>query len=201
MKFIYLLILLLASSITCANSIHEFENKTVGIKVTKPTDWQFVTAEENLENIKKIKLNDSEFQEYMVKHSTAPLVVMMKHPEPYDDLNPSFKVNIKPLGQLKGADPKQTLHLILPLFKKLFQDFVLVQKPMDTIIAGLHASYMRFNYSLSIPDGRTFPTTSEIWIVPRGNFFFMLGAGTRQDEKTGSRNEISKILNSVILSK
>lgn len=137
----------------------------------------------------------------MVKHSTAPLVVMMKYPEPYDDLNPSFKINIKPLGQLKGVDPKQILHLILPQFKKIFQDFALAQEPMDTIVAGLNASYMRINYSLSIPDGRKFPTASEIWVVPRGNFFFMLGAGTRQDEKTGSRNEITKILNSVVLSR
>lgn len=53
MKFINVLLLMLVSSIVCADSIHVFENKTVGIKVTKPTDWQFVTAEENLENIKK----------------------------------------------------------------------------------------------------------------------------------------------------
>ncbi len=58
---------------------------------------------------------------------------------------------------------------------------------------------MRIDYSLTIPDGRFFPTASELWIVPRGDYFFMIGAGTRQDEKTGSRKEILKILNSVEL--
>ena len=38
----------------------------------------------------------------MLKYATAPLVAMMKYPEPFDDVNPSFKANIKPLGQLKG---------------------------------------------------------------------------------------------------
>jgi hypothetical protein len=201
MKFINIIILILVSSIACAESKNVFENLAAGVKVTKPTDWQFVTAEENLENIKRVELNDSDFKKLMLKYSTAPLVVMMKYPEPYDDLNPSFKVNVKPLGKLKGADPKQILRLILPQFEKLFKDFVLVQEPMDTSVSGINAAYMRINYSLAIPDGRSFPTTSELWIVPRGNYFFMFGAGTRQDEKTGSRSEIEKILHSVILNK
>ena len=70
----------------------------------------------------------------------------------------------------------------------------MVQAPTDTTVSDLSAAYMRINYTLAIPDGRTFPTTSELWIVPRGNYFFMIGAGTRQDGKTGSREEISKIL-------
>ena len=33
--------------------------------------------------------------------------------------------------------------------------------------------------------------------MPRGNFFFLIGAGTRQDEATGGRAEIRSILDSV----
>ncbi len=201
MKFFIVLILMTVSSVVYANSTSDFESVTVGFKATKPANWQFVTAQENLENLKKVELNDAELQQLMIKYSTAPLVAMMKHPEPFDDINPSFKVNIKPLGQLRGADPKQILGLILPQLQKMFKDFKLEQEPMDTTVSGLKASYMRINYSLSIPDGRVFLTTSELWIVPRGDYFFMIGAGTRQDEKTGSRGEIKKILNSVVISK
>jgi len=42
-----------------------------------------------------------------------------------------------------------------------------------------------------------FPTASELWIVPRGDYFFLIGAGTRQDEKTGGRDEIRSILGTV----
>ena len=75
----------------------------------------------------------------------------------------------------------------------------MVQEPTDTKVGKLPAAYMRINYSLAIPDGRTFPTASELWIVPRGEYFFMIGAGTRQDGKTGSREEIAKILSNVEL--
>jgi len=174
-----------------------FKSITVGLEVTKPSTWSFVTADEYKENLKRTKLSDAEFQELMQKYATAPLVAMMKYPEPYDDLNPSFKVNIKPLGQLKGMDGKTIVSLFLPQFQKLFQDYELVQEPVDKEISGLNAGYVRINYSLQIPDGRTFPTTSELWIVPRGDYYFLIGAGTRKDEKNGSRNEINEILKSL----
>lgn len=201
MKIISIILISILSSLVFAGETNQFESTTVGFKLTKPTEWQFVTAEENLENLKKIQMDDKEFHQQMIKYSTVPLVALMKYPEPFDDLNPSFKVNIKPLGQLKGADPKQILNLILPQFKKVFQDFELVQEPMNTKISGLAAAYMRINYSLTIPDGRKFPTASELWIVPRGDFFFMIGAGTRQDEKTGSRKDIQNIIKSIALTK
>jgi hypothetical protein len=194
-KLIFLVIFLLTGIAYADENI--FKSITVGFEVTKPKGWSFVTAQENLDNLKRTKLSDDEFHQLMLKYATAPLVAMMKYPEPYDDLNPSLKVNIKPFGQLKGRDGKEVISLILPQFQKMFKDFQLVQAPIDVKVAGLKAAYVRINYSLQIPDGRTFPTTSELWIVPRGDYFFMIGAGTRQDEKTGSRKEIEQIMKSI----
>jgi len=198
MKYIKLVfILIFLSTGTTYADENVFKSITIGFEVTKPKEWSFVTAQENLDNLKRTKLSDDEFQQLMLKYATAPLVAMMKYPEPYDDLNPSLKVNIKPFGQLKERDGKEVLSLILPQFQKMFKDFQLVQTPTDVTVAGFKAAYVRINYSLQIADGRTFPTTSELWIVPRGDYFFMIGAGTRQDEKTGSRKEIEQIMKSI----
>jgi hypothetical protein len=184
-----------------AASDNTFINVTVGFSVTKPDSWQFLTVEQNLENLKRMQLNDEQFREVMVKYSTAPLVAMMKYPEPYDDLNPSLKVNVKPLGNLKGMDPKGIINLVSAPLKSVFKDFEITVPPMDTTVSGLRAGYAQFNYSLAIPDGRSFPTVSELWIVPRGEYFFIIGAGTRQDEKTGTRAEIQSILKTVKIDK
>jgi hypothetical protein len=201
LNIVFLSLLSLLSFSGVANSNNDFESVTVGLKITKPTDWQFLSAQDNMENLKRVDHGSPELKAAILKYATAPLVVMAKYPEPYDDLNPSVKVNIKPLGELDGNNPSKILNLILPQFKKSFQDFNLVQKPVETTIAGLKASYMRLNYSLAIPDGRSFPTTSELWIVPRGDFFFMIGSGTRQDEATGSRKEIKEILDTLVVRK
>ena len=179
------------------DSENTFRSATVGFEVTKPKSWQFLTAQQNLENLKRTKLSNEEFHQLMLKYATAPLVAMMKHPELFDDLNPSLKVNVKPFGQLKGTDSKQILSMVSVQFASIFKDYEVVEAPTDTEVSGIKSGYLRFNYSLQIPDGRTFPTTSELWIVPRGDYFFMIGAGTRQDEKTGTRKEIQEILKTV----
>ena len=181
------------------DSDNTFRSITVGFEVTKPASWQFLTAKQNLENLKRTKLSDEEFHKMMLKYATAPLVAMMKYPEPFDDLNPSFKVNVKPFGQLKGIDPKQILSMVSVQFASIFKEYQLVEGPSDTDVSGIKSGYLKFNYALQAPDGRTFPTTSELWIVPRGDYFFMIGAGTRQDEKTGTRKEIQEILKTVII--
>ncbi len=79
-----------------------FTNPTFGISVTKPADWQFMSAEQNLDNLKRTIVKDEEFQQLLQRYATAPLVVMAKYPEPFDDLNPSLKVNVRPLGELPG---------------------------------------------------------------------------------------------------
>jgi hypothetical protein len=183
--------------VATANEADTFRNPTAGFQLTKPVEWRFITVAEAQENLKATKLNDQEFQAAMLKYATVPMVAMMKYPEPYDDINPSFKVNIKPLGQLQGRTAVELVGMILPQLQKAFKDYQLVQPPVETEVSGLKAAYARINYSLETTDGATFPCTSELWIVPRGDYFFLLGAGTRQDETTGSRSEIQGILNSV----
>ena len=185
------------SSVAAANEADTFRSPTAGFEITKPVEWRFVTAAEVQENLKATKLNDQEFQAAMLKYATAPLVAMMKYPEPFDDVNPSFKANIKPLGQLKGKTAIELMAMMVPQLEKVFRDYELVQAPVTTEVSGLDAAYARINYSLETAAGLTFPCTSELWIVPRGDYFFLLGAGTRQDESTGSRNEVQDILRSI----
>jgi hypothetical protein len=39
--------------------------------------------------------------------------------------------------------------------------------------------------------------TQEIWVVPSGPVFFMIGTGKRADEKNGSRAEVRAIVDSI----
>ena len=61
MRIIQVLVVSLLSFSVFAQDVNVFESVTVGFKVTKPSEWQFVTAEENLERLKNIQLNDEEF--------------------------------------------------------------------------------------------------------------------------------------------
>ncbi|MCA9759621.1 MAG: hypothetical protein KDA27_27745 [Candidatus Eisenbacteria bacterium] len=194
---VVVLVLTLMGTAVLAEDGDTFRSATAGFEVTKPTDWQYLTAEENQENLSRIELSDEELRAALLKYATVPLVATTKHPEPFDDLNPSFRVNMRPLGELAALPATEVLGAFLPQFEQLFEEFELAEGPVETEVSGLPAAYVRMNYTLRTGDDLTFPTCSELWIVPRGEFFFMIGAGTRQDEATGTRKEIHDILKSV----
>ena len=190
------LLLIASSSIACAQPGETVVNKTLGLEVTKPAGWQFLTAEANAENLRSVHPDDKELQEAFRKYATAPVVAFSKFAEPYPDLNPSFKINVRPLGQLAGRSAKEILAIVLPTLNRIFPDLKVEQEPTETVVSGLPAAYARLQYTLVAGEQR-FATVSELWIVPRKSYFFMIGAGTRQDEANGTRAEIQSILATV----
>ena len=176
-----------------------YVNRTAGISVTKPTKWHFAGIDANKKNLDNIRLKDQKFEEDMRKYATTPLIAMMRHEEPYDDLNASFKLNIKPLNGLPAAEPQRIVGLFLPQLEKIFEDYKLIEGPTKTTVSGLKAGYAKIHYSMKIPDGRTFPICSELWIVPRGDYFFLIGAGTPQVPKDNEQKDLNAIIESIKL--
>jgi hypothetical protein len=188
--------MLFCCSATSADE-NTYSNPTLGISVTKPADWVFATAQQQAENLKTAKFKDEEIQKMIQKYSTAPLVAMMKHPEPFDDVNPSFTVKVRSLTALPSSEPVAILNGILPTLEKSFDGVKVVETAKETKVAGHRAGYMKINYDLQVAGRGSFPTCSEMWVIPRDQILFIVGAGTRQDEKTGRRGEIQKVLASL----
>jgi hypothetical protein len=172
-----------------------FASPTAGFQVAKPIGWHHMSAEQVREN--NARVGDAQLRELLKKGTTAPLVAFTKFPEPYDDLNPSFKVSLQPIERLSGGDAMEGIRRLVEQLGGMFPAFEVVQGPERTVVSGIDAAYARFTYDLEVPDGRRLPAMSEMWIVPRSSYFFLIGAGMRQDEKNGSREEIEAIVRSV----
>lgn len=196
MRFLTLLAALACLSSPVQAEADRFRNPTAQFELRKPSDWVYLSAEQNTANLKAVETSDADLRQAIVKYATVPMVVLAKHQEPFNDLNPTFKVNVRPLGQFVGQPPAAILTALLPGLKRAFADVTVVQAPLAVKVGGLDAAYLRVDYTLRA-GGAEFPTTSELWVVPRGDFFFLIGAGSRQDEATGSRREISEILESI----
>ena len=169
------------------------DNATVGLHVSKPDGWQYLTAEVNASNLRNLHLDDKDFQAAVAKYATAPIIAFTKYAEPYDDVNPSFKINLRPQGGLAGRSASEVLAAVLPGLKRAFADLAIQQEPLATTVSGMPASYARLTYTMT-NGGKQYPVTSEMWIVPRGQYFFVIGAGSRQDEANGTRAEIHAII-------
>jgi hypothetical protein len=167
---------------------------TIGLQVTKPKAWHHLSAQANSDNLRKMELDDKALQQAIVRQAAVPIVAFTKYLEPYPNLNPSFKINVRPLQNLP-TNAVELLQIIVPGAQKTV-GAELEQQPVATTVSGLPAAYVRLSYVLNSA-GAQYPTISELWIVPRGSYFFMIGAGTRQDESNGSRAEVKAIIDSI----
>ncbi|QSX78941.1 hypothetical protein [Agrilutibacter solisilvae] len=190
-------LLLVAGAATAAEADSHYVNNTVGLQLTKPDGWHYLSAAQNLENLKRTDFGSAEFKQNLVKYTTAPLVVLAQHEEPYDGLNASFKVNLKPFGAMP-RDGKAILQAILPSFRQQFANLEVVTPPTDATVAARPAGHLVINYTLRSAEGGEFPTTSEMWIVPAGDYFFMIGAGYTQGD-AATRAQIQDALESIQL--
>jgi hypothetical protein len=179
-----------------SNPGEQVQIPTLGLSVNRPTGWATITADENSRNIRSVQMDDPQFQEMAARYANSPVFAISKYQEPYADLNPSFKINVRPLGGFAKFSPEDILTAAIPTFARAFNDVKVLEGPIGAQVSGKHSAYARLSYTLKA-NGVSIPTISEIWIVPNGSIFFMIGAGTRADEKNGTRAEMRRILDTV----
>jgi hypothetical protein len=160
--------------------------------------WHVVSAQENADNLRSVEMDDKQFQELAIRYANSPVVALSKYKEPYEDLNPSFKINVRPSGAFAGKPPTEILAAALPTFSRAFSDLTVQEGPLFTKVAGHDAAYTRLAYTMKA-GGAAFPTISEVWIVPRGPIMLMIGTGTRADERNGTRAEVRQFVDSLTI--
>lgn len=186
---------------TPAANTNRFHSPTAGFAVVKPAAWQFASMEQVATNRAVARLKDKELEAQVRQRASAPLVVMLKHPEPHDDLNPSVQVMVRPLGQLEGRSAIELMRLVVPTIRRAMADFSLVEEIQETTVGQMPAAYMKARYTVANPEGREFKTLSRMWIVPRGSFMFMISASGPQEGPDVSETEFKAILDSIQIEK
>lgn len=171
---------------------------SLGISIVRPASWVTITADQNARNLGNVQMDDPQFQALAKRYANSPVVAMAKHREPYADLNPSLKINVRPLGGFAGHAPEEIIAAALPMFQHGFADLKVLEGPKHTTLAGKPAGFVRMAYTLRTHE-MAVPAVSEIWVVPKGPVFFMIGSGTRADEGTGTRAEVRSIINTLKL--
>lgn len=170
-----------------------FESPTVGFAFSKPSTWVFASLQATQENRERIRLNDAELEQQMKTRATPPLAVVTRHPEPYPDLNPSFQVGLRPLGALEGKSATEVLAVILPTLERAYADYRVVAPVSETTIGGLAAARVGVEYTLETADGGSFPTRSDMVIIPRGKFMFFIGMGRKPGDSEADADVASML--------
>jgi hypothetical protein len=184
--------------VACAASAdsNRFESPTAGIAFLKPESWLFASMQSTLENREKVRLDDEELDRQMKAQANPPLAVVLKHPEPYPDVNATFQVGLRPLGTLEGKSAKELVEVVLPAMAKMYADFKIVEPVAETEVGGLPAARASIHYTLKTTDGGAYPTWSDLVVVPRGKFMFFIGMGRKQGDRAATA-DLEQMLKSI----
>lgn len=173
-----------------------FKNTAFGIELIKPANWEYVSHAEILDSEKNTRLADKDLKKRMIQISRAPLVAMVSH-QAADKSDATFKIQVLPLGDLKDKDLRIFLRQLSEKMKQSYKDFVLIQQPANSILSGLKSVDMIGSFSFQTEDGRSFPVLSHMWLVPRGDLFFMIAASADKSDEKAIQIELPKIISSI----
>ena len=182
---------------TAAADTNRFHSPTAGFTIVKPAGWQFASVEQIATNRAIARLKDKELEQLVRERATTPLVVITKHPEPHDDLNPSAQVILRPLGQMAGQNPVDLLRMVSTPLERGMKDFTFVEPIKEAKVGGLPGATMKAKYTVANPAGREFKTLARLWLVPRGTFLFMISMSGPQEGADLSEKEFSTIFDSI----
>ena len=176
-----------------------FHHPGAGFSMTKPMDWKYLSPEMVKAASKSTKWNDAELENAIKKNPNSPLVVITRYPEPYPTLNPSVAVTMVNLP-VEGMPPKDILNMSTEVLKRAYPDMTYVDKVQDANIDGINGAYTKIKYIL-VADDRKFPTTTSMWLVPRGKVMFTVGMTGPQDGPDASDEAFKAVLSSIKIEK
>lgn len=200
MKFSALLLGSLALSLISTTAFadsNQFVSQTLGFKLNKPQNWHFVSANTYLEQMKRIKWGDPDFQEHWNQALRAPVVVISEFPSNHNGINPSFKVDAKPYGVIpSGLTGKEVLARFIPLMQRKFKNLRIDSVPAEVTLGNQRAGHTKMTYTSTSSTGIDVEVTSHMWSVPMKHHVFIIGATCAPNSKS-SESEILNIANSI----
>lgn len=179
------------------NKLVKYENNVIGFQISYYKNWVTLDSKSLATNLNNLTTKDSNFTKLLQTNASLPFFAISKYQEPHDDLNPSLRVNARPLGGLKGKSMVEIIKIIIPNFQKIYEDFKIIDEPKIIKINNIEMAYTKFYYILKNTDGKEFKSCSELWLIDKGDFFIMIGAGSKQDESNGKRQEIQDMINTI----
>lgn len=185
--------LVLSNLTALSNDSNIFYSPAFGFKITKLDSWNYVSEDSVLSNLKQIKTRNNRD----LSNVSPPLLSISKSTK-FLKINPPYlEVRVKPIRYLIGKKPKDIMSKLIPMYKKTFFDFELLEGPVEKKVAGFEASYMSYN-STAYYNNEKFPLTlTDQWLIFTNDFYFIITGSANMRTNENAREEIHQIVKTI----
>lgn len=167
-----------------AQAAETYQSALFGVQVTKPDAWEVLNG--TSDGVTVLERDKVQLAQAIKLHLKSPLVELAKHREPFNDVSPSVEIGIGEFSDVKGFEGEGLLVKYFEALKGAFTEFAFEQVPLTTTIGGRKAGYARFRHVVDLAKIGKVNIVSEMWAIPRDDFYIMIAASTRGDEKQES---------------
>lgn len=177
----------------------QYSNSEVGLSLEKPGDWHFMSLAETLDNRNRVRFADEQLTELVRRRAREPLVSISKYEDPsaQPDVTPTVQITLSPLGALAGAPPERSLGIVLAQIGRGLADFEIVKSVHATSLSGLPAAHAVWHCRIENELGGSYEVRSRMWMVPRGQFAFLIGMSGPREGPDVSEEEFQAVLDSI----
>jgi hypothetical protein len=162
-----------------------------GISIEKPRGWNVIPPSAAMENLRGLRFDDPRVKA-VIGQGEAPFIVLLKYPPDTEGVNPTLKVNYRPLAApLRGMTAIEVLNALYGAMSRTMDNVELLDAPAPVQFAGGTGAHFRLSYSLVGSGGTPFHVISEMWLTLRGDYAVILGAGYGADEPAETAAEIA----------
>jgi hypothetical protein len=179
------------------SSEDEFESELARFRIAKPKTWVFSTLEADQANRRGVTVGNEAADERL-RRTVAPLVVIIRHPEPYEKVNPTVRVALTRSGPLSGKSPRQIALAIAQGMKQTIPRFELEGDVNDVEVNGRPGAFFRARFLVArVDQGAKFEVLARTWVVPRDDQLFVIGMSGPTKGEDVSEAEFDQILHSI----
>lgn len=181
---------------------NRFYSPVAGITIDKQPSWSFMSLEHELANRQAVSVGNAETDAVMHDSTTAPLVVIARYPEPSEKPNPTLKITLRPLEDLRNTPPVDIARAVAQVMAQAIPTFELEGDARAQPVGGLPGATFRAHFTLEVPHlGRTFPVNSEAWIVPRGEYAVIIVTSDPTGGAGGYDPDLQAMVRSIVIRK
>ena len=181
---------------------NRFYSPVAGIRIDKQPSWSFMSLEHELANRQAVSVGNANTDAVMHDSTTAPLVVIARYPEPSEKPNPTLKITLRALADLRDTPPVEIARAVAQTMSLAIPSFVVDGDARALQVGGLPGGTFRAHFTLEVPHlGRTFAVNTEAWIVPRGEYAVLI---VTSDPTGGAGNydpDFQAMVKSVVIEK